>query len=77
MSDGSVLSMWVVYDHPKDYPEGFIARRHEVVAGGSRPTDDTIKNADLALIQRELKMSGLYRLDRALNDDPCILEVWL
>jgi len=26
----TALSIWKIYDHPTDYPQEFIARRHEI-----------------------------------------------
>ena len=74
MADDS-LSMWVIYDHPKDFPDGFIARRHEATRTGPHPTDD-IKTA-ASLLRRELASQGLTRLTRDPDDDPKIVEVWL
>jgi len=28
MTDRALLEMWVIYDHPSDHPNGFIARKH-------------------------------------------------
>jgi hypothetical protein len=53
-----VLSIWTVYDHPADYPDGFIARRHEAGEGVHRPTNDVITGG-LALILEAMAMCGL------------------
>ena len=69
------LPMWVVYDHPADYPDCFVARlwvslhepeatRHAITA----PTLDAL---------RALLPEGLTRLGRAFGDDPVIVETWL
>ncbi len=36
------LTIWTVYDRPKDHPDGFIARRFEIGRGQTIATDDTL-----------------------------------
>lgn len=73
----SVLSMWTVYDHPKDYPNSYVARRSEVTAEGQTHTSDLMVSGDLDAIRDALDQRGLYRIPRQPNDDACIVEVWL
>lgn len=73
----SLLSMWVVYDHPLDMPEhNIVARRHEVHATGPLATKDVLVGHTLQAVRDQLPR-GLARLPRALEDDPTIVEVWL
>lgn len=73
---GEPLSMWVIYDHPLDYPTEFVARRHEVDTA-HRVTDDVI-TADTIDDLRELFTDrGLYCILRSDGDDPYIVETWL
>lgn len=74
--DNGMLSMWTVYDHPKDYPDGYIARRHEAGNGVSNPTADVV-TGDLALIREAMTRCGLYCMKRAPSDDLRILETWM
>ena len=72
----SVLEMWVIYERPKDYPQGFVARRWLIAAGEPRPTSvafvaDTLEGARAQL------PPGLFRMDRQPDDEPQIVEVWL
>lgn len=71
------MSMWVVYDHPLDYPTVFVARRHEVTKEGSRPTDEAIASSNLDLLRDELVGRGLTPLLRNDGDDAKVVEVWL
>lgn len=75
--DRGILSMWTVYNRPKDYPHGYIARRSEI--GGRKPrpvmTADVVIG-DLKLIRESMTMCGLYCLTRDLSDDPVIVETW-
>lgn len=72
------MSQWVVYDHPLDHPDGFIARRWEINGIDIRATADTLAGTDLEQIRRVLRDElGLYCLTRYAEDDPSIVEVWL
>lgn len=71
------LYVWTVYDHPSDYPFGFIARRFSVSKGGPQPTDDVVMSEEVEAIRDTLSLQGLYRLDRSPEDDPTIVESWL
>jgi hypothetical protein len=75
--DDDSLSMWIVYDHPKDFPDGFIARRHEATADGPHPTGDMMKATSLEPLRLALASEGLTRMTRDPDDDPKIVEVWL
>jgi hypothetical protein len=76
--DRGLLSIWTVYDHPKDCPDGFIARRFE--AGGGNPdavaTADVV-TGDLASIRESMVLCGLCRMSRAPSDNPKIVETLL
>lgn len=72
------LSMWVVYAHPKDDPDVFVARRWELgQAGGLEPTMVVMRDADLERLRGVLRARGLFHLARDPADDPVIVEVWL
>ena len=70
------LPMWVVYDHPKDFPDVFVARKWLVRAGETVATTEilTAKTID---ILRDALPRGLVRLERSDHDDQAIREVWL
>lgn len=72
----SVLSMWIIYDHPLDFPQYFVARRWEAHPGRPMPTDDLMMAEDLGDL-RDALPEGLYPLARDEMDDPTIVEVWL
>lgn len=75
-NDRAVLNMWVVYDHPKDYPNGFVTRRWEIRPGEPEATPDAIYTSSLERA-RALIPPGLHRMERNPEDDPVIVEVWL
>jgi hypothetical protein len=67
------LEIWTVYDHPKDFPDLYVAR----LFINDTPTAKTMKNADLDAIRRQLRNKGFTRLPRQEADDPVIVECWL
>lgn len=73
----ALLGIWTVYDHPRDYPQGFIARLHEVHPGYEVATDHVITSPTLAAVRAELEALHLTRIGRAAGDDPVIVESWL
>lgn len=80
-ADTEVMSMWTIYDHPLDYPEGFIARRFEIshskVPGeGIAVTTDTLRGLTLDDVRLQLP-EGMVVISRSPKDEPQILETWL
>ena len=73
----SVLRVWTVYDHPKDYPDRYVARLFEVDGNGPHATGIITTSETLEDLQDELEALGLVRLMRLPEDDPVILETWL
>lgn len=67
------LSLWTIYDHPRDFPNNYVARRFEL----EQPTSDVILSSDLESLRAELMARGLVCLTRNPADDPVILETWL
>jgi hypothetical protein len=77
MSD-DVLPIWTVYDHPRDYPHCYVARKFLV--GGladELPTDEVITAPTLDEIRELMERRGLTCLRRAPEDDPVIVETWI
>lgn len=68
-----MLTIWVIYDHPTDFPHGFIARRWE----NDQPTEDALRSTSLAPLRKHLEDSGLTCIPRSMGDDPAIVESWL
>ena len=72
------LSIWTVYDHPKDYPRDFVARLHEADARRSRPTRHVLVANRIDTLRYVLCFDlGLTRLSRNTDDDAKIVETWL
>lgn len=77
---GAVVDMaiWTIYDHPRDYPAHYVARRWELRRGDENPhpTDDVLLAEHLDELRRLLP-PGLSRFPCVDRDDPCIVETWL
>jgi hypothetical protein len=72
----SELTGWAVYDHPRDYPQSFVARRWVGIAGKMIPTADMFVAETLDEV-RALLPPGLVYFPRRRGDDPVIVETWL
>lgn len=72
------MSMWVVYDHPLDWPDWWVARRWDIMKGDNEPAASgaMFMNRTLEGL-REALPPGLYCLPRFADDDPAVYEVWL
>jgi len=75
------LDMWTVYDHPRDFPNVFVARRWYIDMSGSAAkivaTDDTLEANTLHMLRVTLMQMGKTCLHRMPGDDPKIVEVWV
>lgn len=70
------LPTWVIYDHPKDFPEYFVARKWMIREGGPEPTEIMFKDTNLERMRSSLP-DGLIRIPRYDGDDPAIIESWI
>ena len=68
-----MLPIWVIYDHPSDYPDNYVAR----LWNSDSPTDTVLLADSLETIQEKLHEMGLLCMPRMDEDDPCIVEVWI
>jgi hypothetical protein len=76
-NDPDVMSMWTVYDHPKDFPNTFVARRYMISRGTAGATNDIIVSPQLAPLREVLAIKGLIPIARSEGDDPKIVESWI
>lgn len=76
MSESNVSSanirMYVVYDHPSDYPNCFVVRLWK----NGQPTLTHILAESLEQA-RKMIPNGLVRIPRHVSDDPVIVETWV
>lgn len=71
------IQMFTIYDHPKDYPGCYIARKWLIGPGSVNATTDIIIGTDVSKIREKIKKLGFSRIPRSVNDDPVILETWM
>lgn len=71
--------MWIVYDHPRDMPDYFVARKFVCAEKGKdyEPTDIAIGFLDLDRLRLWMQQHGLAKLMRSDADPPHIIETWL
>ena len=75
-----VMTQYVVYENPKDYPGKFVVRKHFICNGIEHPVADPVPymiEEGYSPIEDEMMRLGLYNLHRFPDDDPVIKEVWL
>jgi hypothetical protein len=75
LEQGSLL-VWTVYDHPRDFPDHWIARPHLTEPGQTEPLPFHLAASTLDALRVQLP-SGLVCLTRSAGDDPRIVETWL
>lgn len=67
------LTIWTVYQNPRDHPNRWVLRAHDV-PGGAR-ADCVVRKTYQALIQHI--PTGCVRMTRWPGDDPMIVESWI
>ena len=76
--EGAVMVVWVIYDHPKDFPDVFVARPQFAMQDGSVvPCPLAFMHEDIDVIRNALAGIGLTCMARDPNDDAKIVETWL
>lgn len=76
-AEDNTLSMWVIYENPKDLNARYALRRWCIGQGTVSPALEDPKIADtLDQIHAQLP-PGRVRLPNNDSDDPCILETWV
>lgn len=79
MSAGlEALPMWVVYDHPTDYPNRWVARLFVWDAETSqyRATDTSMFTDERQAIDEVMQRGGLTFVHRFPDDDAVIVGTW-
>lgn len=70
------LPMFVITDHPTDWPDFYVARLH-LTLPHDIPLPVTIMDPDLERLQETMQALGLTKLMRSPQDDPIIVESWI
>lgn len=81
-ASGEPLTLFVIYDHPADFPGFFICRRWHCFAGEDFARAEIIPicaHAKLDVVRAYIQgvAPGVVMLSRCEGDDPAILETWL
>ena len=72
-----LLSVWVIFDHPRDCPDMFIARRFTIRPHHVDPTEDVLRAATLDPLREMFMRRGFVRFARDPRDDAKIVESWM
>jgi len=67
------ITAWVIYDHPTDFPDHFVARKYLYDA----PTQDMLQSENLNHLREEMHKLGLVCIPRSPSDDAKIVETWI
>jgi len=72
------MTMWVLYDHPRDCPDAYVAREWLFERDRVIPTESVIKAPELETL-REIMLTQMGKtcLPRNPTDDPVIIESWV
>ena len=70
------LPLFTVTDHPRDYPDYYVARLH-LTLPGVEVLPFAIMDRDLETLRATLRALGLTLIPRDPTDDPVILESWI
>ena len=77
IDDNKSLVMWTIYDHPRDYPDSFVARKFLIAGGAPTPTSEIILSTSLDKLRAIMVGRGLSCITRSPGDDPVVVETWL
>lgn len=71
---GYQVPMLVVFEHPKDYPDQYVARVFDL----DEPKHIIMLKNTLVEMQREIQENtNMIFTGRNKEDDPCIVGVWI
>lgn len=76
LADRERIPMWVIYDHPADWPEGYIGRLHYSLPEPT-PTLLYATADDPEELREAFRGAGYTKVDRSPGDDPPIMESWV
>lgn len=70
------LALFSIYNHPRDYPDNVVVRRHWATIPASCDPEPFVVADSLEEARRSLP-PGLHNLGRDPRDDPAIVETWI
>lgn len=72
-----LMSHWVIYRHPSDYPDKFVLRRHDIFPNATYAPSSEFYLADSLEEVRQYIPPDMTRMSRWPGDEPCIVETWI
>lgn len=77
LPEGARMMVWVIYQRPRDYPNGYVLRAQFAMRDGTVQPDVVAWHADDPEKLRAIIPGECLRWPRCGQDDPAILETWL
>ncbi|HET8727599.1 MAG TPA: hypothetical protein VFO41_08835 [Alphaproteobacteria bacterium] len=77
MIDEPLLCIWVIYDHPRDFPNHVVMRQQWAMRSGEVRAARVGGLYDSVVEARADLPLGLAHLMRHPDDDPAIVETWI
>lgn len=74
---GALLTLYVIYGRPLDYPDEFVVRRWDGMSGSQIDQGLPFARGSTLPDVRAGLPAGLFNLGRDRFDDPTIVEVWI
>jgi hypothetical protein len=73
------VDIYVIYDHPSDYPDNFVVRRWTIQPGTFFPTDELWRHDSIEAARSQARRFSQHdsRIGRLQKDDPTIIETWI
>lgn len=75
--ENGYLPMYVLYDHPKDYPDYYVVRRWKSREGLEPDPQPFLWRKDLEQVHKNMARMGLVFIPRDPTDDPVIMGTYL
>lgn len=73
-----MITFWVIYDHPKDFPTEFVGRRQHIDSKGQLFFDNDLFARGPTIEDVRAKVpAGCVRFEPMGEDDPVIVETWM
>jgi hypothetical protein len=76
LPEGAAFAVWVIYERPKDFPQGYVLRCQWPMKDGTIQIDRLAWYADSAEKLREIVPPGLFCLRHQPGDPPHVVESW-
>lgn len=75
--DDTICTLWVIYDHPRDFPEWFVVRRWFVKRAPRESVPDRYAILAATLCEaRAAVPEYACCIGRHPADDACVVEAW-